>query len=52
LCGRPWCSNTVHHTDPLEVLVKEEHDFYREKWKKEENKRSGAISHVIRYGKL
>jgi hypothetical protein len=32
----------------LEVLVKEEHDFYREKWQKEQNKRSGVISHVIR----
>jgi hypothetical protein len=32
----------------IEVLVKAEHDFYREKWRKEQNKRSGFISHVIR----
>jgi hypothetical protein len=33
----------------FEVLVKEEHNFFRENWqKKKQNKRSGFISHVIR----
>jgi hypothetical protein len=36
------------HGPRIEVLVKAEHDFYREKWQKEQNKRSGFISHVIR----